>query len=1090
MRLAVTDTFGWRNNANNGNLLLGVDASNNLTFNGNTFVSGSISALTGDVTATGPGSAVATVAAIQGTAVAGTTGSGNVVFNDSPSLITPDLGVPSALVGTNITGSAAGLSIGGNAATVTTNANLTGPVTSVGNATTIGPGAIDLGSNQVGGTLPNVNTTATAADVGSTIVQRDGSGNFAAGTVVADLQGNADTASLASTVTTNANLTGDVTSVGNATTLTNAAVIAKILTGYTSGAGVVSSADSILQAIQKLNGNMGALTTGVSSVFGRSGAVIAGSGDYSVAQVIGAAPLASPTFTGTVTIPSGSGLGTPTTLVGTNISGTAAALSIGGNAATATTAGSATTATTATNLAGGSGGTIPYQSAAGTTAMLANGTAGQILQANGTTLAPTWVAQPTTSPLTTKGDFYTYSTTNVRHAVPGDYGDLVPDSGQTDGWRTVTNTQLNGKPGKNYVKYSDFENGTTTGWTGTGCATVTNGLPVSVGSGGAAFSSSNGGRALSGNTNSPAVDSSSAVAGTYALNLATNAAGAIGDGYISSAYTIDPADRAKVLSYRAYYKVASGTPVMSGTSANTYAVAIYDQVNNSWLPITGGFNFVQSTGIGIAQGTCQTASNTTGIQIFVYSPVAPTGISSLLFDDVYIGPQVLAFGPPVSDAISYTLSITGSTSNPTKGTTTIDAAYWSRVGDSMRITYTIAQSGAGSAGSGTYIFGLPTGYTIDTNKLSVGTDPRQGVVGAAALGNTSDNFVGVVWAYSSAGLAVSVLNSTVGRSTVGSAFTPLSDSAAKISFEAIVPISGWSSNTVMSADSDTRVITAKYNNTAGTSITSTPTALPFATQIYDTSGSFVGSTGVYTVPVSGFYQISATIRTVSVAWTVNNAIYLNAYKNGSLDSLIGAAQGPSTATYQLLASGTSTVKCVAGDTLSVFVTSDISTTLNAAAGANNVCITRVSGPAVVAASEIVSARYTVPTGTLSGSFNIVKFTTKTWDFYGSSYDTSTGLFTAPSPGIYRVSASVLVSGTSVIAPWVLALQILNGATVQSYGACPGVNTSAAQEYSVSVSDEVNLLAGGTCSVKCYTQMTASPAYSSTSTGYISITKVR
>ena len=72
--------------------------------------------------------------------------------------------------------------------------------------------------------------------------------------------------------TTIPNLTGDVTSVGVATTLTNAPVIAKVLTGYTSGAGTVAATDSILQAIQKLNGN-DALK----------------------------ANLASPTFTGTVT---------------------------------------------------------------------------------------------------------------------------------------------------------------------------------------------------------------------------------------------------------------------------------------------------------------------------------------------------------------------------------------------------------------------------------------------------------------------------------------------------------------------------------------------------------------------------------------------------------------------------------------------------------------------------------------------------------------------------------------------------------------------------------------------------------------------
>ena len=59
------------------------------------------------------------------------------------------------------------------------------------------------------------------------------------------------------------------------------------------------------------------------------------------------------------------------------------------NGASAPTWGTAGTSTTATNLAGGSNGTIPYQSAAGTTQMLAVGTAGQLLQTNGAG-APTW----------------------------------------------------------------------------------------------------------------------------------------------------------------------------------------------------------------------------------------------------------------------------------------------------------------------------------------------------------------------------------------------------------------------------------------------------------------------------------------------------------------------------------------------------------------------------------------------------------------------------------------------------------------------------------------------------------------------------
>jgi hypothetical protein len=60
-----------------------------------------------------------------GTGVATSTGTGNTVLSTSPTLITPALGTPTALVGTNITGTAASLSIGGNAATATLATNAT-----------------------------------------------------------------------------------------------------------------------------------------------------------------------------------------------------------------------------------------------------------------------------------------------------------------------------------------------------------------------------------------------------------------------------------------------------------------------------------------------------------------------------------------------------------------------------------------------------------------------------------------------------------------------------------------------------------------------------------------------------------------------------------------------------------------------------------------------------------------------------------------------------------------------------------------------------------------------------------------------------
>ena len=76
-------------------------------------------------------------------------------------------------------------------------------------------------------------------------------------------------------------------------------------------------------------------------------------------------------------------LGTPSTLVGTNITGTASGLSIGGNAATATTA---------TNLSGTTQYSLPYQSASATTAFLSPGTSGSLLMTLGSIAAPIWVA--------------------------------------------------------------------------------------------------------------------------------------------------------------------------------------------------------------------------------------------------------------------------------------------------------------------------------------------------------------------------------------------------------------------------------------------------------------------------------------------------------------------------------------------------------------------------------------------------------------------------------------------------------------------------------------------------------------------------
>jgi hypothetical protein len=125
----------------------------------------------------------------------------------------------------------------------------------ISNGTGADPGYAALPISGIGGLGTGVGTAlgVNIGTAGAFVVNGGALGTPSSG-VATNLTG-AATGLTAGHVTTNANLTGDITSTGNATTLTNAPVIAKVLTGFTSGAGAVSAADSILSALQKINGN-------------------------------------------------------------------------------------------------------------------------------------------------------------------------------------------------------------------------------------------------------------------------------------------------------------------------------------------------------------------------------------------------------------------------------------------------------------------------------------------------------------------------------------------------------------------------------------------------------------------------------------------------------------------------------------------------------------------------------------------------------------------------------------------------------------------------------------------------------------------
>lgn len=209
----------------------------------------------------------------NGTAIsaASTTGSGAVVLATSATLVTPALGTPTALVGTNITGTAAGLTAGN----VTTNANLTGVITSVGNATSIAS-QTGTGTKFVVDTSPTLVTPVIGAATGTSLsVSGQLTSTVATGTAPFVVSSTTQVANLnaatAGTVTTNANLTGPITSVGNATSIasqtgTGSTIVVSVsptLTGTIAGASQTLSGTLRVTGLTTI-GTIGTANSGLS----------------------------------------------------------------------------------------------------------------------------------------------------------------------------------------------------------------------------------------------------------------------------------------------------------------------------------------------------------------------------------------------------------------------------------------------------------------------------------------------------------------------------------------------------------------------------------------------------------------------------------------------------------------------------------------------------------------------------------------------------------------------------------------------------------------------------------------------------------
>lgn len=615
------------------------------------------------------------------------------------------------------------------------------------------------------------------------------------------------------------------------------------------------------------------------------------------------------------------------------------------------------------------------------------------------------------STYTAKGSLLvaTAANTPANLAVGSDGQVLLADSTQSTGTKWATLQQ----GAKNYITYTNFENNATTGWS-LGTATLTNAFP----SGAPTF-----GSGASGNL-SIAIASSGQLAGTYSLSYVSSAATTAGNFLASDALTIDAEDKAKILQFKFSYSAITNpsNANWSGTTSNSFGVAIYDVTNSAWIQPAGCFNLVQSSGIGIASGTFQTSSNGTSYRLVVYNANATSGAFTMYLDSFSLGPQTLAYGPAMSDweTVTVTSSIT------TNATTT---AKRRRVGDSREYLVTTSFSGA-SASEGQLIYTIPE--TIDTTKI-LNTASGTEILGSAAFydnagGSATGRLLGEVRYVSSTTVTVAIMDDASGTAgyidnVSGSGNYPVVIAASdKVISRFLVPISGFSSNSVQSSDTATNVV---YANTY---LSANQTGVnPNASYVKVTFDSVAGTNVLgaydttnkkYTVAVSGNYQFSCALQFGS-ANTLANEYDLVLYKNGAFLQYMDRKQ-PVAGGYLGL-SGMIQAEAKAGDYFEIYIYgagNNSASTLTIAGGSSqsSFSIARLSGPATIAASETVYCKITgnsTLSGTVSttfaGSSNITWDAAAAFDSHGGYNGTTT--YTIPISGVYEIYAQVLQSGT-------------------------------------------------------------------------------
>jgi hypothetical protein len=458
---------------------------------------------------------------------------------------------------------------------------------------------------------------------------------------------------------------------------------------------------------------------------------------------------------------------------------------------------------------------------------------------------------------------------------------------------------------------------------------------------------------------------------------------------VSIPFTIEKADLSKKL-YISFDYLTS-----ADYDDNDIRVQIYD-VTNSRLIRCNGEDLKGTQGTHLAW--FQSDATSTSYRLILHVSSTNASAYTVNLDNVQVGPREVSYGSAMTDWIDYgSIPISGTTTNPTKGTIVVDKFHGKRVGSSFIGRLDFIQSSVGTAGSGTYVINLPTGIKVDLSKTPSNASYVSANVGTVITnengGVERHGFVTVDVNDNSRLLVQFVTNSgsalQYSYNLWSSSFVSFGGAPFGVTGQFEIPVQGWSSNSVQSEDIGNREVRVRGAGNGGTAITANTTNIDF-TEVEDTTGSWNGTQ--FTAPETGDYDVKGFVN-----FTTSSNTVINAYIDGTLNKAVGFA-GSTVAEHQI----SGTFRLTKGQVLSFRAANSL--TLSNTTQYHHIHIQKLAQPQTILETETVAASYSNTSGASVGNGSNFIYETKDFDTH-NSYNTSTGVYTIPVSGYYLIRAS-------------------------------------------------------------------------------------